>query len=87
MKLGCLSQIVTLATAIAAGLGFYSFWWVLIPAFLAGSFQISNGPLFDRVIEANREGNLTFFPTMLALNVVPWIGIGGAVFWVTRVLN
>ena len=87
MLFGCLSQIATLAMAIAAGLGQFSFWWVLIPAFLAGSFQISNGPLYDRVIAANNEGRLWFFPAMLAANVLPWLGIGAVAFWATRALS
>ena len=87
MLLGCLSQIATLVTAIGAGLGKLSFWWIRIPAFLAGSFEISNGPLFDRVIVANKEGRLWFFPAMLVVNVLPWIGIGAAAFWVSRALG
>ena len=83
MKLGCLSQVATLATAIAAGLGHFSFWWTLIPAFLAGTFQLSNGPGYDLVLEANKQGRLSVFPMMLASNIVPWLGVAGLAYWIT----
>lgn len=83
MKLGCLSQIAVVAVAIAAGVYSLSFWWTLIPAFLAGSFQLSNGPGYDLVIRANREGRLGTFPMLLLVNITPWVLIAGIVFWIT----
>jgi hypothetical protein len=38
--LGCIFTVVAIATAIAAGLGNFSFWWALIPAFIAGGFYL-----------------------------------------------
>ena len=83
MNLGCLSQIAVIATAILAGLGYFSFWWVAVPAFLAGSFQISNGPWYDLVMTANRDGRFNVFPIMLIVNILPWIIVAGIAYWIT----
>jgi len=87
MSLGCFAQVATLATAILAGLGHFSFWWTLIPAFLAGSFQVSNGPGFDIVMTANRDGRLSVFPRLLFFNVLPWLALAGIVYWITARIN
>jgi len=87
MSLGCLSQFAVIATAIAAGLGYFSFWWALIPAFFAGSFQISNGPGFGAALKANEEGRLSVFPIMLVTNILPWVAVAGAIYWVTFTIN
>ena len=87
MKLGCLAQIAVLGIAISAAVYGYSFWWTLIPAFFAGSLQLSNGPGFDRVINANREGRLSVFPTLLLANVLPWVAVAGAAFWLTTYVS
>jgi hypothetical protein len=80
---GCLSQIAVVGTAIAAGLDKLSFWWVLIPVFLAASLQLSNGPGFDTIIRANQEGRLGYFPTVLGVQCVVWLAVAGAIYWVT----
>lgn len=87
MYLGCLSQVATLVAAIASGLGYFSFWWALIPAFLAGSFQISNGPGFDIVMNANRNGRLDVFPRLLFFNILPWLTLAGIAYWITTMIN
>jgi hypothetical protein len=83
---GCLSQVAVLASAIAAALGYFSFWWVAIPVFLAGSFQISNGPGFDVVMDANRQGRFGVFPMMLVGNILPWLAVAGVAYWITKAL-
>lgn len=87
MKLGCFSQIATLTTAIAVGLGYFSFWWMLIPAFLTGSLSISNGPGFDIVMRANQEGRLSVFPMMIVAHILPWLALSGVIYWVTTALS
>jgi hypothetical protein len=84
--LGCLFQFATLGTAIAAGLGYFSFWWALIPAFIAGSFSLSNGPHYKRVIEANQAGRTGFSPLMLAASILPLAALAGVAFWITSAL-
>jgi hypothetical protein len=83
MKLGCLAQIAVIAVAIMTAVFDYSFWWDLIPAFAAGSLQISNGPGFDIVERANREGRLGVFPFLLLTNILPWLAVAGVVYWIT----
>lgn len=83
MKLGCLAQVAVLAVAIMTAVFGYSFWWALIPAFAAGSLQISNGPDFDIVERANREGRLGVFPFLLLTNILPWLAVAGVAFWIT----
>ena len=85
--LGCLSMLAVVVTAIAAGLDKFSFWWVLIPVFFAGSFSLSNGPGFDMVIEANRQGRLGVFPKMLGFQCAVWLAVAGAVYWTTATLR
>ena len=84
--LGCLSQIFVLVTAIFSGLGYFSFWWAVIPSFFAGVFQISNGPGFDLALTANREGRVSVFPIMLLANFLPWLGVAGAAYWITATI-
>ena len=87
MRLGCLSQIATLATGIAAGFGYLSFWWTLVPAFLAGAFAVSNGPGYETVMRANEEGRLGVFPTVLAISILPWLALAGIAYWTIIALN
>lgn len=48
--------------ALAAELGDFSFWWTVIPAFLAGSFSVSNRPGFDIAVRANKGARLDVSP-------------------------
>jgi hypothetical protein len=82
-----LSQVAVLAAAIAAELGCFSFWWTVIPAFFAGSFQISNGPGFDLVLTANRDGRFSVFPIMLMTNILPWLAVAGIAYWITSAMG
>lgn len=81
--LGTLAALAVVAVSILAGLGTFSFWWVLIPAFFAGSLSLSNGPHYSAVVEANRRGSLTLFPLMLAIYMASYLILAGIVFWLT----
>jgi hypothetical protein len=85
--LGCIFTVVAIATAIAAGLGNFSFWWALIPAFIAGGFSLSNSPGYDIVIQANREGRLGVFPKMLSVHFLAQIALSGAAYWITTAIR
>ena len=87
MKMGYLPQLISFVAAIAAGLGHFSFWWVLIPIVVAGSFQLSNGPGFGIAMTANREGRLGVFPKLLLFNILPWLAIAGVAYWVSAALR
>lgn len=75
--------IAMMAIAIVVGLERFSFWWVLIPAFFAGSLALSNGPHYMRVVEANQRGVLWYFPTMLMIHVAGKMILAGLAYAVT----
>jgi hypothetical protein len=81
---GCLSTIATLALGVAAGLGKFSFWWTLIPAFVAASFLLAQGPAHNMIIRANEEGRLGVFPSLLAINTAAQLALAGVAFWIAR---
>ena len=85
--IGCISVLAVIAAAIAAGFDYFSFWWVAIPAFVAGAFSISNGPGYSFVMRANEEGRLSVFPLMLATRTLAHFALGGAAFGLTRLLS
>lgn len=82
-----ISVLAWIAVAILAGLGKFSFWWVLIPAFFAGAFGLSNGPHYSTVVEANRRGNAWLFPMQLAIYTGGNIFGAGIAYWITRWLT
>lgn len=85
--LGCLSIIASIITAVAAGLGYFSFWWSLIPAFLAGSFALANSPGHHAaIVRANQEGRLSVFPIALLSTTGMMLAICGVAFWITRTI-
>lgn len=79
---GCLWALAMLATAVAAGLGKVSFWWTLLPAFLAGSFNIANSHMYGRVLEANATGDLKLFPRVLGLTVGSYMVVAAVIYWI-----
>ena len=79
--------MAVVAVAVAAGLSKLSFWWVLIPVFLAASFVLSNGPWYDRIVQANQEGRLTVFPMALATQAVIQLVLAAIVFGITRAVT
>ena len=86
--LGCLSIIASISSAILAGLGYYSFWWTVIPAFFAGAFALSNSPgHYAAIIRANERGNIWLFPVSLSLSVGTMLAVAGVVFWATSLLR
>jgi hypothetical protein len=86
MKLQSLAAAVVVGLAVWSGIGGDSFWWVLIPAFFAGSLGLSNGPHYAAVVEANRQGSLTLFPMMLAIYWISYTALAGLVYGLTRLI-
>jgi hypothetical protein len=84
---GLASKILVPIVSIAAGMGYFSFWWGLIPVFLAGAFSLSNGPHYDAIIAANQAGHLSLFPKLLVIALLPWLVIGAILFWIASVLS
>jgi hypothetical protein len=67
-------------------LGKFSFWWAAIPAFIAASFTLANGPSYGMIIRANEEGRLGVFPTMLTIQSGVFLAIAAATYWITSSL-
>lgn len=85
MKLGCLSHLAVVATAVAAGLGYFSFWWALIPAFVAGGFSLSNHPpSYSRIMASYERREWATFPSMLVMAVGMSLAVAAVVYWSTR---
>lgn len=85
--LNLISLLATIATAIAAGLEYFSFWWVLIPAFVLGAFALSNGPQYGAIISANEEGRMGVLPLALAGTVGMSVLLAAVFYWVTRLVT
>lgn len=85
--LGCLATLIMIAAAIASGAGYFSFWWVTLPVFLAGSLALSNGPHYARVIQANERGQVSFFPLMLASYCATQLAVAGLAYWAGTLLR
>lgn len=75
---------VTLALAVIAGLGKLSFWWTMIPAFVAASFLLTNEPSHSTILRANEKGRLGVFPSLLAMNTAAQLALAGIAFWIVR---
>src|SRR3546814_4820402 len=60
-----ISLIAVLVTAVGVAVLSWSAWWLLLAIFIHSSFEVSSGPSFDRVMTANREGELSVFPRAL----------------------
>jgi hypothetical protein len=84
MRLESIATTTMFVAALTSGLGYFSFWWILIPAFFAGSLHLSNGPNYERVVQANKAGNLTFFPLMLATHVLASLAGAAVFYWIVR---
>ncbi|HSX57163.1 MAG TPA: hypothetical protein VLG14_17795 [Sphingomonas sp.] len=87
MKFGCLFLVTTFITAALAGIGHFSFWWSLLPAFLSGSFYLADGPSYGTILRANQEGRLTVFPMMLAFSMLAPMAMAGGIYWIARALS
>ena len=84
---GCLATLVMIAIAFASGSNYFSFWWVLIPAFFAGSLSLSNGPHYANVVQANQKGSLLMFPVMLSLYIGGQLIVAGLAYWIATLFR
>ncbi len=79
--LGCLSLLAAIALGTAAGAWHWSFWWAVLAAIIAGSFSVSNGPAFQMVMTANKEGRLGVMPRLIAFHSIVPLALAGAAYW------
>jgi hypothetical protein len=87
MLLQRIFQLLVVAAAIAAGLGYFSIFWTAILIFVAGSLAVSNGPGFDLAHRANQEGRLGVMPLLIFAQMVPWAVIAAIAYFITRAVH
>lgn len=74
--------VALLGTAIWSGTTQSSIWWLLLPAFLWASLNVSNHS-YNMVMTANREGRLSVMPRLIGCNLVLAMSFALAVRWFT----
>src|SRR3546814_13327254 len=82
-----ISLIAVLVTAVGVAVWSWSAWWLLLALFIHSSFEVSSGPSFDRVITANREGDLSVFPRALVIHMIPGAIIAASTYGLASPLN
>ena len=80
-----IATLAVYAVAVLAGLEKFSFWWVLIPVFMAASFMVSNR-YYDTVRRANEAGHLSVMPTLIGATGFGYLVTAGIVYWITRLV-
>ncbi|MBV7259694.1 hypothetical protein [Erythrobacter crassostreae] len=66
-------------------MGYFSFWWTMIPAFFAASFAVSNNDAqLSTVMRANEEGRLHVMPLFIASGMLTILAISGGAYWAAR---
>lgn len=78
-----LFTLAMVATAVMVGLSKISVWWVLLPAFFAGALSLSNGPHYQKVVEANLRGVFWYFPGMLIIHIGGKLVLAGIAYAIT----
>ena len=79
-----ISLIAVIVTAVGVALWGWSPWWLLLAIFIHSSFEVSSGPSFDRVMTANREGDLSVFPRALLIHMIPGSIIAAITYGIAR---
>lgn len=87
MWLQRISFVALLGVAIASGYGGISWKWLLIPAFLFASLNISNGAAYDVIMRANREGRLSVFPITLGCQILTVLPLAFLVRWLASLFS
>lgn len=86
--LGLLAMIASLGTAIAAGLGYFSFWWTVLPSVIAAFIALRKSPEhYARSMEATRNGQWHVLPLILGSSTAVMLILCAVVFWIARLLS
>ena len=80
MRFGCLITLVAAGSSFASGYAQWPIVWAILAALLAGALFMGNGPSYELVERANREGRLSVLPMMWALNSLGPLVVS-TVFW------
>src|SRR3546814_19354814 len=86
-SLRLISLIAVLVTAVGVAVWSWSAWWLLLAIFIHSSFEVSSGPSFDRVMTANREGDLSVFPRALLIYMIPGAIIAAITYGIASLFN
>src|SRR3546814_17555965 len=82
-----ISLIAVLVTAVGVAVWSWSAWWLLLAIFIHSSFEVSSGPSFDRVMTANREGDLSVFPRALLNHMIHGAIIAAIPYGIASIFN
>lgn len=77
--------VVLFGTAVWSGASGSSAWWLLVPAFFWASLNVSNRS-YDRVIAANREGQMGVMPGLIAAGMIVAMVFGLIVRWIAQLV-
>jgi hypothetical protein len=86
MALQGIATLAVYAFAVLAGLGRLSFWWVLIPTFVAASLMVSNR-YYETVRRANEAGHLSVMPKLIGATGLGYLVTAGIVYGLTRLVT
>lgn len=86
MALQGVATLAVYALAILAGLDRLSFWWVLIPSFVAASLMVSNR-YYETVRRANEAGDLSVMPRLIGATGFGYFVTAAIVFGLTRLIT
>lgn len=86
--LGLLAILASIGTAIAAGLGYFSFWWTLIPSVIAALIALKKSPeQYARSMEATRNGQWHVLPLIIGSSTGMLLIICAVIYWIVRLLG
>lgn len=86
--LGLLAILASIGTAIAAGLGYFSFWWTLIPSVIAALIALKKSPeQYARSMEATRNGQWHVLPLIIGSSTGMLLIICAVIYWIARLLG
>lgn len=82
--LRAISLLAVILTAVAVANWNWSAWWLAPVLFVNSSIEVSSGPSFDRVMTANRAGDMSVFPRALAIHLIPGAVVAAIAFGIAR---
>ena len=86
--LGLLAMLASIGTAIAAGLGYFSFWWAAIPSVIAAFIALKKSPEhYARSMEATRAGQWHVLPLILGSSTGVMLVLCAVAYWIARLLS
>lgn len=85
-----LGGIADIAVAVISfGIAHYHWkvWWLVIALLFAASLSVTNGPSYQKVIIANRQGRLGVFPHLIFWHAVSRLPMIGIIYGIGKLLS